>query len=329
MRGDARSDAQPSGESYVSVLEGRFRNFRRSRYEGRDHLFEARKVGGPTVFAREHRSENVLVPPFATAEQRERIVQSIPAAQRHRHFGSMRSSQALAQSVVGILSAFGRLSMLSMVSAECGRPAFGIGAGESNVQLEKPIRVLGEPRPTSVDVWFDGVDRVAVECKLSESEFGTCSRPRLRPLDPSYDAQHCDGTYVPQRGRTSPCALTELGVGYWRYTEQLFGWTPDSYHRPCPLAATYQLVRNVMAACVHEDGTVRTDRTHALILYDRRNPAMSPGGIADRQWSAATSAMAVPGILRRLSWQSLLAQCPTDPVLEWLRTELDAKYGLG
>ena len=51
---------------------------------------------------------------------------------------------------------------------------------------------LGEPRPTSVDVMFDGKYRVAVECKLSLPEVG--SRPRLGRSASSYESDHCDGT---------------------------------------------------------------------------------------------------------------------------------------
>ena len=36
--------------------------------------------------------------------------------------------------------------------------------------MEYRVNYLGEPRPTSVDMMFDGVYRVAVEVKLSEGE---------------------------------------------------------------------------------------------------------------------------------------------------------------
>ena len=41
----------------------------------------------------------------------------------------------------------------------------------------------------------------------------------------------------------------------------------------CPLQGTYQLARNVLAACVQPDGTVDANSGHALVIYDDRNPA--------------------------------------------------------
>src|ERR1019366_10734725 len=43
---------------------------------------------------------------------------------------------------------------------------------------------------------------------------------------------------------------------------------------------------------------------------------------------AASEALRVPGLLRRLSWQAFIYQWPNDPVLGWLKQELAAKYGL-
>ena len=57
--------------------------------------------------------------------------------------------------------------------------------------------------------------------------------------------------------------------------------------KPCPLDGTYQLARNVLAACVRPDGTVDANGGHALVIYDDRNPAFLPGGEAAWQWEAA------------------------------------------
>jgi hypothetical protein len=239
----------------------------------------------------------------------------------------MRSSQALAQSVFGAIGVLNRLPLMSGISAECGRAAFGPKLDESQVILEKEIQTLGEPRRTSVDVWLDGPYRAAIECKLSEVNFGTCSRPRLRPSNPLF-AKYCDGNYTRQGGRTERRPLTTIGVRYWEYTPELFGWPSDTDHRKCPLASTYQLVRNVLAACVDETGALDTKRGHALIIYDARNPTMLPDGKGDCQWHSVLSALTKPNLLRRLSWQNFISQWPSDPVLDWLKEELDAKYGL-
>jgi hypothetical protein len=318
---------QTSAKTYAAALRAAFRAYRLSRFAAHDHLFQQRPDGEALVFDREHVAANLLIPPFAAAQDRQRIIDLIAPAQRHRHFGSMRSSQALAQSVFGTIAILNRLPLISDVVAEDGRAAFGPELRASKVELEKEIQTLGEPRKTSVDVWVDGSYRVAVECKLSEPEFGVCSRPRLRPVNPAYAMQYCDGTYTRQRGRTARCPLTTIGVRYWDYATGLFGWPSDTDHRPCPLVSTYQIVRNVLAVCVDETGSIDVQRGHALIIYDARNPTMLPGGEGDRQWRAASGALTVSALLRRLSWQAFISQWPSDSVLDWLRGELDAKYG--
>jgi hypothetical protein len=122
--------------------------------------------------------------------------------------------------------------------------------------------------------------------------------------------------------------LTEIGVRYWDYVPDLFGWASDADHRPCPIDSTNQLARNVLAACVGDDGALAADRGHALIIYDQRNPSMATGGVGDSQWRTALGALGASGVLRRLSWQTFIAQWPSDVALDWMKEELDAKYGL-
>ena len=193
--------------------------------------------------------------------------------------------------------------------------------------FEKEMQTLGElpHAATSVDIWFEGATYcVAVECKLGEREFGSCSRTRLKPTH----EQYCDETYTRQGGRTERCALTEIKVRYWRYVGEVFGWSSEIDHRPCPLRETYQLARNVLAACVDDHGNLRTDRGHALVIYDQRNPAMAEDGSCDRSWHRAYEALRARNVLRRLSWQGLIAQWPSDPILNWLKEKLGEKYGL-
>ena len=208
-----------------------------------------------------------------------------------------------------------------------GLPAVRSGVA---VQMEYLVAHLGEPRSTSVDVWLDdGKQRVAVECKFAEPEFGRCSRPTLRPgRNANCERDHCDGTYTRQRGRRARCSLTESRVRYWQYLPELFDWPADRNMKPCPLDGTYQLARNVLAACVRPDGTVDANGGHALVIYDDRNPAFLPGGEAARQWEAATGALVRRPLLRRCSWQRLVAQIANEPDLAWLVDGLAAKYGI-
>jgi hypothetical protein len=123
-------------------------------------------------------------------------------------------------------------------------------------------------------------------------------------------------------------SMTEINVRYWQYTAELFAWSPDIDHRPCPLDKTYQLARNVLAACVDQDGKLNINNGHALIIYDQRNPAFARDGMCDRQWRAAYEALRASNALRRLSWQAFIRQLPSDAMLDWLKEELGAKYGL-
>ena len=308
---------------FVRMLGDKFQDYRRHRFDGKDNMFEKRPEGGAVVFSKDHAATNLLVPPFATKEQCDRIFGMIRVAQRHRHFGSMQSSQAIAQSVFGTISAFDCLPLLADVVAEDGRQAFGPAIDKAIICMEQEIDTLEEPRPTSIDVWLEGPYRVAVECKLAEVEFGTCSRTRLKVGKP----EHCDGNYTQQNERMERCALTAINVTYWNYMGEAFGWASDIDHRPCPLASTYQLARNVLAACV-KDGKLDFGNGHALILYDQRNPTMVFGGKGDKQWRSAYDAVKQHGALRRLSWQAFVAQWPNHRILNWLKEELDAKYGI-
>lgn len=66
----------------------------------------------------------------------------------------------------------------------------------------------------------------------------------------------------------------------------------------------------------------------ALVLCDARNPAFQPGGKADYQWEATIAVSLMPGLLRRPSWQRLLAFIVVAPELAWLVDTLREKYAL-
>ena len=290
------------------------------------NLDGGRREGRPPVLWRKFAGRNVLVPPDRA--RADAIREAIGPKQRHRWFHSLRSSQALKQSVFGAARVLGRLDVLE-VTAECGRPAFFADSGGWRLEMEHAVGTLNERRPTIVDVLLDGPGRrVAVECKFMEAEFGKCSRPALKPGDFSYDRQRCDGSYRVQAGRRERCALTEIGIRYWRYLPRVFNWAADRDHVPCPFHAGYQLARSALAACFTPDGGFDPDRGHALLIYDKRNPAFADGGEAERQWRDTLDACRVPGLLRRVSWQRLAAAIAVAPELAWLAEGLRAKYGI-
>jgi len=316
---------------YIAELRKQFWDYRQDKFANRDYYFEDRPLGDPVVFRSQYRDYNLAIPASVSDADRQRVINLLPIAKRHTHFGSLQSSQALVQSVFGTLKVLKKLAWLSDVAAEDGTPAFLQDASSARCVIEKDITTLGELKghKTQVDFCIENDNyRVAVECKLTEPDFGTCSRPKLNPTDPRYESQFCDGTYTIQRGRSAKCSLTEVGILYWKYTDQLFGWSPLAEHRPCPLNETYQLVRNVLAACVQDGGILDVERGHALILYDERNPTMKNGGVGDQQWHSAKKSLKSSGVLRRLSWQNLLAQAPNHAEMNALKSELAAKYGL-
>ena len=271
--------------------------------------------------------KGVLVPP--NSSKANDIRAAIPGSQRHRWFHSLKSSQVLTQSVFGAVHAFDRLDLLQDVTAECGRPAFFEDHCGSSLVFEHEVRGLEEPRPTSIDVLLSGPQkRVAIECKFTEQEFGACSRPQLRPDDATYSDQHCDGRYRVQRERSERCALTEIGIQYWRHLPHLFDWPADRDHVPCPFADVYQLARNALAAALMPDGALDPVTGHVLVVYDARNPAFREIGKAERQWGSATAACHVPGLVRRLSWQHLMAAMARAPELAYLVEGVGRKYGL-
>lgn len=295
------------------------------------------REGRPPVLKSVFAHRNVLLPPHAGPILA--AIEAIAPKRRHRLFQSLHSSQALTQSVFGAVAAFGRLDVLEGIDAECGCPAFFTDSGGWRLEMEHDVDTLNEPRRsrTSIDVLLDGPgQRVVVECKFTEAEFGRCSRTDLKPDELNY----CDGNYRVQAGRRERCALTESRVSdgevaakcfeirYWRYLPRIFDWAADRDHVPCPFHAGYQVARNALAACFAPDGSFDPNRGHVLLVYDARNPAFADGGGAERQWRDALVACLVPGLLRRVSWQRLATAIAAAPDLTWLAEGLRAKYGI-
>lgn len=135
-----------------------------------------------------------------------------------------------------------------------------------------------------------------------------------------------DGSYSAQRQRRLRCSLTEVGVRYWDFMPRLFSWDAAVDLRPCPLAATYQLVRNVLAVAVGPDGIIGAG--HAVLLYDARNPAFQSGRAGQIVLETTRAALREPERLRRQSWQVILGALREHSVLPWLTDLLAAKYGL-
>ena len=241
----------------------------------------------------------------------------------------MNSSQALAQSVFGNLRIYNHLYCLAGLTDDSGESLLGKARiSNENFNIEYEVTHLREPRSTNLDVFFSGKYQVAIECKFTESEIGLCSRPLLRRSDPNYDSDYCDGTYIKQRERMTRCSLTDIGVSYWNYIPHLFEWQNDIDIAPCPIGKNYQLVRNILAACVRSDGNVSPETGHTLLIFDERNPAFQQGGNGFIAFEQTRNAAKVSGILRKCSWQRIINHLRHEAILPWLTEQLELKYGL-
>jgi hypothetical protein len=310
---------------YLAGLSDRFWAYRTTRFADEQSIFDQRDLHGmrPPVFLRSQELRNVIVDPRLVLEEANQVRCMLAAEERHRWFGSMKSSQALVQSVFGNLSAMQCLSAIEAISTEeGGHPFRELSQVGSSLDLERRVTAQGEPRPTSIDVWVTASTRVAIECKFTECDVGQCSRPGLKGDDPG----HCDGSYRYQRDRDARCVLTTLGVKYWNFVPLLFKWRSDQDHPSCPLLPTYQLVRNVLAASIDENGDLI--RGFAVLLYDERNPEFRKSGRGDRAFAAVKNALLEPHRLQRLSWRTVMQAMGKVPRLRWLTSELGAKYGL-
>ncbi|MCY4301554.1 MAG: hypothetical protein OXC68_07450 [Aestuariivita sp.] len=293
----------------------------------RGELDGGKRDGRSPVLEKQFADKNVLVP--TNVAKAHKITRALPIRQRHRWFCSLRSSQALTQSVFGAFYGLNRLDLFSNIMADCGRPAFLAESDEARIDFEYEVDNLREPRRTSIDVMMRRLQhRVAIECKFTEQEFGICSRPMLTSKEKNYPQQYCNGNYQFQQGRSKRCALTSIDIQYWRYIPRLFGWSDAQDHLPCPVRHTYQLIRNALAATVNEDGRIDCDGRHVLIVYDARNPAFLPDGKAAKQYAIASKACRIPGLFRQISWQRILAATTHASEFSFLLDAAEVKYGL-
>lgn len=322
---------------YMAMMIERFWQFKKKHFKNEEHIFEQtyeQNPQRPPVFKRELGDKNVLLHLESRDELKCKVKTAIPMKRWHRWFTSMTSSQALAQSVFGNLKAYGKLNILADVISDDGKPPFGFICDNGNeIEMEKVILYLGESRQkTHIDVFFGGPHQITVECKLTEQEIGPCSRPRLRKSAPNYEKDYCDGNYVIQRKREERCSLTEIGVRYWDYIPDYLNWDPTIDFSPCPLNSTYQLVRNILAACLKpksgSESETEKAEGHAVLLYDARNPEFKQNGKGWQGYAELKDALKDKSLLRSCTWQDIIRSMAKNKDLDWLREMLREKYGL-
>ena len=315
---------------YREAMIAGFWKYRKEAFQNSTEIFEHPDMGNgrPPVFLHHAAESNVLMAPDISGADRSRLLREIPPRERHRWFRSMSSSQAIALSVFGNLKICGLLGLLNGLHDEQGRPIFGDEANTTeNFRMEYKVDSLGEPRPTSLDALITGKHPVAIECKLMETEVGSCSRPRITEHDSNYKKDHCDGTYSVQRDRTTRCSLTEIGVKYWGHVPRVFKWTAGADLAPCPLRANYQFVRNLLAVSVPSDA-MPIGGGHIVLVYDERNLSFQKGGKGYEAYEETRNGLREPDMLRRCSWQRIAQVIRSDKRLSWLSDQLEGKYGI-
>ena len=295
---------------YKQDMLDRFKVFREKNFLGRDELFYERHNH---VFNSEFAEYNL----FKTE-----LDKLLPRKRRHRWYGSMGSSQALALSVFGTMMQHGDLRLLADVSAYDGTPLLPNFDLDGHPEFDFPISTLNEPTPTHVDLFLPGQKgNVAVECKLWEDGLDPCSQVAKK---------RCNGNYEEPTGRKpgERCYLTERGVSYWDYIPRIFKWRSDMDHSTCPIWKPYQLVRNVLAASVGPQTGEVLDQPTAVLIYDSRNPAFAPGGKADYLFREVQEALEGSASLKRATWQSIVATLNEQGGYEGLLNWLVEKYGI-
>lgn len=221
----------------------------------------------------------------------------VPAARRHEHHLSAKSSQTL------LLGTFGIAQILDPTLAWLER-SFGIRLPGAQLELEVDVRpdLLNEhPRVTQLDALVESDNALfCLEAKWTESHLGTCS---------CGEAARARGECLP-RVRARPT--------YWEASEACLGL--DTTTAPCQLGAAYQAVRVIAAARALAHESKR--RAIAGLLYDARNPVFAgtdqwPGWARLLENLAASAHGDVTVVA--CSWQQLAAELPSDPELErWL-----------
>lgn len=169
------------------------------------------------------------------------------------------SSQALAIDVFGTIKTCKvRDLVLNALADHIGIPR----SGRWTVHLEwiDPFNQLREKRRTQIDcVLKNDASVIFVECKFTEKEGGSCSRPR--PSREQNGAAQCNGNYERQ---TDPiryslfdyygiapydanCSLTREGILYWDWMGRVLRYNAADTYRPCPFAGSmYQWMRNLV-----------------------------------------------------------------------------------
>jgi hypothetical protein len=129
---------------YEALLQETWWNYTKALSDG--DLDGQNRLRRPPVASFEKPYVNLMLPRDKRVALE--IEAEIAETDRHKHFRSFRSSQAMAQSVFGAFNkAAGSLGLLSQIPAECGRPAFGNTTPETKLSMEVDVRTVARQPP--------------------------------------------------------------------------------------------------------------------------------------------------------------------------------------
>ncbi len=160
---------------YKEDLISRYWQYQKQNFPDSQEYFERSVMSNkrPPVFLKHTATNNIIMEPGISTAKRKQLLDIIPPKERHLWFRSMNSSQAIAQSVLGNLKVYDCLHYLGELADESGESVLGgADVASVNFSMEYAVDCLGEPRPTSLDGFFSGSYRVAIECKFTENEVG-------------------------------------------------------------------------------------------------------------------------------------------------------------
>ena len=181
-------------------------------------------------------------------------------------------------------------------------------------ELEDP-KVFNEEKgqPTSIDLclYIEDIEKVFIEFKFTEKNFGGCS---------VFNDGDCDG-----RNPTNDfdlCYLHHIGRQYWERMQK-HGLLTERMRNDsqCPFSTLYQLYRLILFAL--------EKKGHFLLIYDDRNPSFLVGrdnlkrGLFNRVYQSVPKNIQIK--CHALSVQSILPILQKHPELDWAN-ELKEKY---
>jgi hypothetical protein len=244
----------------------------------------------------------------------------LPESVHHLHHLSGGSSQVIALALLGAASEagpnlrwYGELLDVPISSSRQNPRA------QFEFALDPAVLRERKDYSTTIDllVSHDGLFSCA-EAKYWEAGLGRCHSCAKNASDE-------DGGQKPDPAGTAGCSSEVLGrERYWVAAREVLGLPDRLDGRACPIAATYQGVRNVAAAQALSQG-----RSAVFVLFfDERNPYFAPTG-SWPGWPAHLEVLLAAGgrevAYRSCSWQRLLASGAVPaPVVEWAQE----KHGL-